>query len=452
MATSRAGMVLGAVGVVLLTTACGSIAPGAVAAEEFTDHFSAAHPDHVLEAVTTATDELPWVSGRMAGSLILADDTPPEVLTTILEDVTTWEPDADATYDGVGVQANGVCLYASDSQRELKHLLRDRLYAEGLALQGTWGCPNWSESQEPPYRGDLDQLVQDTATVRSVWEEPDGGLRVVAAITDPTGSVDHVWSTLPETLPEVLTAIDQEHAVLRFAMTDDGLRVAVPTTTRIDELQRLADTTAGPDLTVQVMQGSLDPGQAEDLDALAPLGDALRTVPGVESVIIEHDRVTLATRDVQAVRGIYDAALEHPEFHDGLALRIRHDRLVPDADQVSFFYEVPSGSTGHLLPVFVELADLRIVNRLWVSGSPDAGDSSGTGDLSLMVNFTTPLPEALPHVKGMLPDGIRIKATGADHRETVTFTTAPTLAEDDLNSIYVIPDLDAIAQAWNSAG
>lgn len=444
--TTRTLTALTALSLALVTSACGSIAPGATAAEEFTQHFSSGYPDHVLEAVTTATDELPWVGGAMGGSLILADDTPPDTLAAILEDVTTWEPDADADYDGVGVLANGLCLCGSDIQQDQKQQLRDRLYAEGLALQGTWRCPNWLHSHEPPYRGELSELMQDTATVRSLWEKEDGELRVVADVSTPAGSVDHAWATLPESLPDVLAAVGEEQVVTTFDLTDGALRIAVPPTTRLAEAQAVAEAAAGPDLTVQVMQGSLDPQLSERLASLAPLGEALQPVPGVETVLVEQDRITLSTRDVGAVRGIHDAALEHPEFQDGLALRIRYDRIVPDADHQSFFYEHPSGSTGERLPVFEELAALRTVTRLWVT------ESRPEVNLDVQVNFTRPLADALPQVKGIVPDGIRMKATGPDHRETVSFTTARTLARDDLRSSYESPDLGAIASAWNDAG
>lgn len=447
MQTTRPLMALTALSVVLATSACGSISPGASAAEEFTEHFSSAYPDQVLEVVTTASDELPWVSGEMGGSLILADDTPPDTLAAILEDVTTWEPDADADYDAVGVQANGLCLYGSDSQQEPKTHLRTKLYAERLALQGTWRCPNWLRSYETTYRGELSQLMQDTATVRSLWGEEDGELRVVADISTPSGSVDHAWATLPQTLPDVLAAVGEDHPVKVFDLTDGDLRIAVQPTTELTDLQAVAEAAAGPDLTVQVMQGSLDSQQSERLDALAPLGDALRSLPGVETILVEQDRVTLSTRDLGAVRGIYDAAMEHPEFQDGLALRIRYDRLVPDADQLSFFYEHPSGSAGERLSVFEELAALRTVNRLWVADSRQEGVN-----LDVQVDFTRPLVDALPQVKEILPDGIRLKVAGADHRDSVTFTTARNLSADDLRSLYEIPDLGAIAQAWNDAG
>ncbi|USQ80629.1 hypothetical protein NF556_02920 [Ornithinimicrobium faecis] len=426
---------------VLLTSACGSISPAQSAAEEFESHFTSTYPDEVLEAVTTASGKWPWARGDMSGSLVLADDTSPEQLATILDDVTAWAPEENSSYDGVGVLANGLCLSSSDPQLEHKHLLRDRLYAEGLALQGTWPCPTWL-SGTTQYTGTLAELMQDTETVRSLWTEADGELRVVAAVNTPHGAVDHVWTQIPQTAHEVLTAVRQEHPLRTFELTDAGLRVAVTATTRIDELQELADGVAGADLIVEVMQGSLDADKAAQIEELAAVVDQVRAVPGVTAAEVPlPGQLVIGVEDSAAIRAAHEAATTHPDL-GAARVEITLDAQDPEDEWARHRYFWAQGGTEEALDAFLALTAHDTVSFVSLSNTPAPSAS---------VNLTVPLADGFAHLKPALPDGLPVEVSGSDALASVEFTAARTLAPDDLTSRFTTPDLDQLASDWNAA-
>lgn len=427
--------------VVLLTSACGSIAPAQSAAEEFEAHFTAAYPDAVVEVVTTAAGKWPWARGEMSGALVLADDTSQQVLTTILDEVTTWQPDENSSYDGVGVLANGLCLSSADSQQEHKLTLRERLYAEGLALQGTWPCPTWLGG-ESTYQGSVQELVQDTEVVRSLWSTADGDLRVVADLSEPHGSVDHSWITLPDTLPEVLTALQQEHPIRTFELTDAGLRVAIPTTTRIGELQEVADTTAGPGLTVQLMQGSLDAEKAAQIEELAAVADHVREVPGVTGADASlPGQLVISVEGTEAVAAAHEAAVTHPDIGSA-RVEIALDAQDPDNEWARHRYFWQQGGTDEALAAFIALADHEAVSFVQLGNSADP---------TVSVTLAVPLADGFAQLKPVLPAGLAAEVTGVDALASVEFTTARTLAPGDLTSRFTTPDLDQLTSDWNAA-
>lgn len=436
------GLAVVAVTAALLTSACGSLSPGHAAAEEFEEHFTSAYPDVVLEAVTTAADKWPLVGGQMGGSLVLADDTPPDLLESILEEVLTWQTGENASYDGVGVMANGLCLTPGDEQQDLKLALRDRLYAEGLALQGAWGCPSWLGGTSL-YSGTVAQLAQDSATVSGLWSESDGALRLVANVNEPYGTVDRLWADVPESLPDVLTAIGQEHAVKTFELTDSGLRVAVAATTRLPELQEIADGLAGADLVVEVMQGSLDAEKATQIEGLADVADEVRTVPGVLGVDVQQPlQLVVAVEDAAAVRAVHETATAHPDLGSA-SLQITLDAADPDDEWARHRYFWQPGGSDEALQAFLDLAASPSVSFVQLTNGAEPRAS---------VDLAVPLADGFATLKDLVPDGMSLSVTGSDALASVEFTAARTLDPDDLQTRFTTPDLGRLARDWNAAG
>lgn len=445
MRTSRSLVLAASAALVMTTSAC-SISPAHSAAEDLTEHFTTTYPDHVLEAQTSAADHLPFVPGDLTATLVLADDTPPEALTEILGALVAWEPDNGASYQPVGVVANGLGICVEDPQQGAKVALRDQLYAEGLALEGQWGCSRGFAVTEPQYAGALDVLLRDTETVRPMLTGDAADLRLLASVDTPYGSIDHGWTTLPDTLAPTLDAVAAEHPVQTFALTDDGLQVAVQPTSDATALLAVAEAAAGPDLPVQIMQGSLDPDQAAGNAERAHLLDALSAVDGVDGVRLDPQHyVAVGTSDISALRAIYDTAMELPEFRETETLRITYSAPGSDGTSVQHDYSHPPGADEAHLDLFGSLVEHEVVTRVALS---DRGPEGARLTLAL----TGTLPESLPQVKDLLPDGIQVTAEGADWREVVDFTTARTLEPGDIETNRTIPDLDAITRAWNDAG
>lgn len=424
----------------LLLAGCASAWPTSNARERFVDHFTTSYPDHVVETITESSEKVPFAGGELSGVVVLTDETPPEVFGQVLEEVLSWETGNAASFEGVGVLANGVCVFASDDQRELKQHLRDRLYAEGLALQGTWPCPTWL-GQETAYEGSLQELAEDTGTVRDLWGEADGALRVVADVHTPYGSVDHVWTTLPDTLPDVLTAIGQEHPVKTFELTDDSLRVAVAATTRVTELQELAEGVAGDDLAVEVLQGSLDADRAAQIEALAPVAERVRAVPGVTGVDVRQPGgLVVSVEDTDTVAAAQEAAVTHPDLGSA-TVEITLDARDPDHQWARHRYFVSSGGTDEALEDFVELIGHEDVSVVQFRNYAEPSAS---------ITLRIPLSDGFAQLRPVLPDGLAVSVTGSDAIASVEFTVARTLAPEDLSSRFTTPDLDQLARDWNA--
>lgn len=444
MRTSHS-LVLAAGAVLVMTTSACSLSPAHSAAEDLTEHFTTAYPDHVLEAQTTAADQLPFVPGDLVATLVLADDTPPEALTEILGELVAWEPGNGATYQPIGVVANGVGICVDDPQQDAKVALRDQLYAEGLALEGTWGCSSGFVVTEPQYAGALDVLLRDTELVGPLLTGDAAELRLLASVDTPYGSIDHPWASLPETLAPTLDAVAAEHPLQIFALTDEGLQIAVRPTSETSGLLEVAEAVAGPDLPVQIMQGSLDPDRSTGFAERAHLADALGAVAGVDAVRLDpQSYVSVTTSDLGAVRDIYDAAMELPEFRETETLRITVAAPGPDGTSLRHDYSHPPGADEAHLDLFGALVEHEVVTRVSLS-------DPGPEGARLTLSVTDTLPSSLPQVKGLLPDGLQVTAQGADWREVVDFTTARTLEANDIVTNRTIPDLEAIARAWNDA-
>lgn len=430
-----------AIAIVLTTSACGPVSPAHSAAEQFEQHFTTTYPDEVLEAVTEAAGKWPWARGDMAGSLVLADDTSPEQLATILDDVTTWQPEENSSYVGLGVLVNGICLSPEDSQVELKRLLRDRLQAEELALQGTWPCRTWGTS-EWNYAGSLQDLMQDAEVVRGLWTEADGELRMVATVNTPHGTVDHVWAALPDTLPDVLTAVRQEHPVRTFELTDAGLRIAVTATTRIDELQDLADGVAGDDLVVEIMQGTLDADKAAQIAELAAVVDEVRTVPGVTGADVHQPgHLVIGVESSEAIAAAHEAAVTHPDLGSA-SVEITLNAQDPDNEWARHRYFWQQGGSDEALGVFIDLVEHEAVSSVQLRNRAAP---------SVSVTLSSPLADGFAQLKPILSDGLAVEVSGNDELASVEFTAARTLAPEDLSTRFTTPDLDQLANDWNAA-
>ena len=429
----------------VLVSGCGATFPGVAAAEDFADHFTAAHPEHVVEAVTQSDAKLPWVGGRMSGLLVLADDTPPEALDQILTEVAEWEPEHSSSYEPVGVVANGVGVCLGDDQVDLKRELREALYAEQEALAGEWLCPQWGvpEGIPPEYAAPLADFTRDTALVTELLGDSD--LVVHAKLSDPWGSVAGPWTEVPPQLEQTLAAVAAAHQVMSYGYDDEqGLRVAVPPTADLSDVQTLAEEVAGPDLPVEIVQGSLDPERAAELEQLAPVADDLRSVPGVASVGVLPHSITVSIEDPGAAQAVRDTALEHPEFAE-VSLRIEFPVVADDGRTTYHRYTLQPGAAGDEVALFRQLIDADLLEAASLA---EPADGTATG---LNLTLDAPLADGFPRLKALLPEGLRVVAQGTDGHATVEFTTARTLQADDLETRWTTPDLEQLARDWNAA-
>lgn len=449
MQTSRPLAIVAACSVALLATGC-AIDAGHDAERNFIEHFTSTYPDQVVDTTTFAAESLPFTGGQMAGAVIVADDTPPEDFATILDDVATWDAGRGVTYDPLGVVGNGVGVCLTDEHQEQKQALRDALYADGLALEGQWPCPQRLKATESIYQGTLAQGMQDAETVRRLWDGP-GEFRLVGEFTEPWGTVDYPWPDLPPTLDDALHAVEAEHDIVGFELTEAGLRIAIAPTGGLEQAQESAQAAAGADLPVQLLQGSLDAAKADQFGGLADIADDLRTVPGAESVsVTQVGGVAVTTRDAGALAAIVDRALTHEDFAAEGQLVIRVIHPGPDGQNETSTYTRWPGGTGELLPVFEQLLDQDVVSWIAMTDplpSPNPDDPPIPG---LKIRLTGTVVDGLPQLRSALPDGLLVTVTGADHRDTVDFTTAPRLSASDLDSIFTVPDKEAIAKAWNA--
>jgi len=457
MRTTRSLAVLATASLALLVSGCSAF-PGPEAQEEFTEHFTSTYPEHVVDTQTASSGKMPFMGATMEGSLVLADDTPPEIFATILDDLTAWEPDAGGvTYEPVGVVANGVGVCMGDEQQEQMQSLRDALYAEGLALQGSWPCEEPIYGSATTYRGSLADVTRDAEVVKRIWDGS-GELRLEAGVFPPSGTIDHAWVEIPDTLEATIEAVAAEQEIVTFELTDEGLRIAVTPTAGLEATQEAATAVAGADLPVTLMQGSLSPERAAAMADIAHIPDALRTVEGVTSVSVNahNNTVAVATEDPAAVHGIYDTATEHPEFDEDLHLQIVVNLPGVDGTTPNHFVRYPGGD-DELLPLFLDLLASEDVTRLWISSplpvfDPDNPQPGRPTVPGVRITVAGPVVESVPELRGILPDDLRVNLTnGEDHRDSVDLTTAPTLTADDVDSIFTIPDLEAIAAAWNAA-
>lgn len=440
----RTSTALAAVAGLLLTAGCGALSRGHDAADEFTEHFTSTYPDYVVEATPSAADELPF-SGKVSGTLVLADDTPPEMLDQLLGEVETWTPETSVGYTGMGVVANGLGICLDDPQRAAKLDLRTALYAEGLALQGSWGCPPWPTSTEQTYRGTLAHLLADTESVREVFGEGPG-LVLHAEVSDPWGRVTGPWTELPTTLPDTLEAVAAIHGISAFRLEGDTLTVNAAGSRDLTEARAAAERAAGQHLTVQVLQGSLDPEEATANEALLTVVEDLREEPGVAGVHAVRGIVEVSSEDPAALRAIHDAALGHPDMPADTGLRIRIVEPGETSPVAGSAYSRSAGSTGDdHLDAFAALVALPTVREAGM-GEPPAG-APAVLDVTLATGFT----EGIASLRAVLPDGMEVTAHAPEGFDRVELTTARTLTEDDVSTAFTAPDIGAIVEAWNTA-
>lgn len=433
----------------VLVSGCGAAFPGGAAADEFTAHFTAAHPEYVEEAVTQSDGKFPYLGGRMTGALVLADDTPPEVLTQIFDEVIAWQPEENASYEPVGVQANGVGLCLDDPQLESKLDLRDALHAADEALAGRWACPLWGvpEGIPPWYSAVQDDFTRDTALVTELLG--DSELVVHAKVSEPSGTVESTWTEVPPHLQETLDAIAAAQRVQSFEYDDaQGLRVAVPPTTDLTATQAIAEEAAGPELPVEITQGSLDPARATVLEQLGPVADDLRAVPGVASVGVVPDSITVVVEDPEVAQAVRDTALEHPEFAQ-VSLRIEFLAVADGVRSTYHRYLIRPGAAGGQVELFQALTDADI---LQVATLMEHADGEGEGEgTHLTLTLDAPLAQGFAQLKAVLPDGIWVEVKGNDSHAVVEFRTARDLAADDLETRFNTPDLAQLARDWTAA-
>lgn len=435
---ARLGVVgVGAVIAGLLFSGCGPVNAGSAAAERFEQAVRADYDEWVEGFNLSEHNTLPF-AGSANGSVLLRAETPPEVFDEVLAFVEQYPDDR---FEASGVQANGIGVCVGDAARDAKHELRAALHAAGGALQGEWRCPPRPGDPDVGYHGDFAAFAADLPLLRSAAAGLGGPLTLQGSVTDPDGSVSGALDALPASAPAALEAIAAMAEVVRFALVDAQLTVAIVPTADPAPVQAAADAAAGDDLTVQVVLGSLDPSEQATYADLAPLLDELRALPGVDGVEARTLEVTLRTSDAAGVQALGEAALEHPEFHDpqaGLSLRIE----LGGGDRPTTYWRPADASTDHLAR-FAALVQREDVTEVTLN------EASGSGNAWLAVRVTGTLADAAV-LKPDLPVGIPVQLYGEANRNAARFTVAGQLTIDDLGSVRDEADGQAFLDAWNA--
>lgn len=435
-------LALASAGAVLLS-GCGSAWPASDAEERFVEHFSTTYAEHVVSTTTQSSGKWPYAGGELSAQVVLADDTPPELFDQITQEVIAWDPDNSTTYDGRGATANGLGVCAGDEQREAKQELRHGLYAEGLALTGDWPCTTWERTEGAPYQASVADFSTDGTTVRALLGEDGADLWVRAELREPWGSVDARWVSVPPQLEDTLAAVGEVMPIRTFEFTQaQGLRIAVPATSDLRAAQQAAEEAAGPDLPVEVVQGDLDPVKAAEIEALAPVADHVRAVPGVIDVTARPGHLVIAVDDPGTITAAVQAATTHPAL-GAASVELNLDASGPDDEWARHRYFWDRGGSDEILDVFVELVGHEAVSSVQVS------NRAATPTVS--VTLSHPLADGFGDLKPVLPDGLSVKVAGHEALPSVEFISARTLAPEDLTTQFTTPDLDQLASDWNAA-
>ncbi|GAA1423841.1 hypothetical protein [Agrococcus citreus] len=426
-----------AVAAALLLSGCGPVNAGSAARDQVEAALEAEFGEHIEELRISSTNDLPF-TGRAFGSVVLLPETSPEVFAEVVAFVASFQP-SSASFDGSGVQANGVGVCVGDPQADRKLELRDALHAAGASLAGEWSCATRATDDALPYAGTAADLDADADLLRSI--ELPSGLRLEGSLSEPDGRVSVAIDRLPDTVGETLAAVGAAAEIAQFALEDGVLTIAIAPTADPAPVQAAADAAAGRDLRPRVVLGSLDPAEQARFEELAPLLDALREIPGVDGVEAASTGVTLRTLDPRQVTAVHDAAVAHPELAD-LALTI----LVGDGTAATgaLEYSRPRGAQSDSIDAFAALAVDPGVADLTVR------EAAVGGDRWVVVELTGELADMV-RLKPVLPIGAPAQLSSATSGETVRLTIADPLAPDDLDDVAGTVDREALADAWNAA-
>lgn len=419
----------------LLLVGCGPVNAGSAAEDAFAVALDAAHGDWVEELRTSASNTLPF-AGDAYGSVVLRDDTPPDVFAAVYEFVTTYPA---SNFDGSGVEANGVGICIGDPQARAKQQLRDALFSAGATLAGDWRCPPSANSEPLPYRATLADFDTDQRRVRSVGAG--AGLTLEASISEPAGTVAAPFDAVPDTLAATLGAVAEETEVRQFALTGTDLVIAITPTGDLSPVQAAADAAAGPALQVQIALGSLDATEQAVYAELAPLIDELRQIPGVDSVTANTQGIVLRVPDAQRVAAIHDAAMTQPELDEiGVTILVGEGTHAEGASQ----YVRPIGGASEHIGGFVELLDTAGVTQVTVH------EAGGGRSIWFAVDVAGPLLDTV-QLRPMLPIGADAQLGSELEGSALRLTIADQLRAEDVWDASDTVDLGAFVAAWNAA-
>lgn len=423
----------------LALAGCGAVNAGSAVEEEFNEAIRGEHGDLIVETRVNAHNDLPFAGGASA-TVVVRPEASAEEFAAVLEDVLSFGP-STGDYDGVGVIANGVGVCAPDPQREAKQALRDALHEGGVSLAGEWACPPASGDDPRPYVGTLAQFDADLGVVASVGGAP--GLHLEAWLSEPSGKISGPLDELPDTLGESVDAVADLEDIVDFEVVEGSLNIAITPTSDPAAAQAAAEAVAGPDLSVEVVLGSLDPAQQTEYAALGPLLDDLREVPGVVEVETSTHVVTLRTMDPEQVVAIQEAALAHEEFENRLTLEI----LVGEGTQATGAaeYTRPLGGERDGIALFHDLVTHPGVSHARVQ------EPSPTVEAWITVDVVGPLTD-VADLRSLLPVGVEVQASSDQDNRSVRFTIADTVSADDFYSVHDDTDVAGLVAAWNAAG
>lgn len=450
----RAPLVTGAAAVLVLGSGCGSLDPAAEGAEELHAYFAQTYPDHVVDTPTTTSNELPWM-GSLYATVLLAEDTPADVLQRVYQDLLDFDAPARVTYVPVGIGANGVGICADDPHQEDKQRLREALRAAGQSLRGSWACPLHGRSDNIDYLGDWEQFLVDTDLVQGLPGDADD-LELFARIRDVdvrggavTGIVSGSWSQIGgiEQVVPALEAASRNAEIRTFTLTGSSLTVAVQPTGSLDIAQQAARQAAGTDLHVELTQGSTDPAQQTWFAQLAPLADELRVLGPVSAVTADSAGLTVITSDPTAVAQIAAVIDAHPEALELTRVTMQVERLSAEGTSRDLSrYEQHPGSAGEFAAAFAALLD---VPDLFATNVTERDPDQPA---RIVLRLGPDALQGLADAKAVLPRGAQVVALGATEHGGIEFTVADQLRVEDISRpLLREEDLSEIVRVWNEA-
>lgn len=421
----------------LLVTGCGPVNAGTAAREEFEAQLDADFGEHVEEVRISDDNTLPF-AGRAFGSVVLRPETPPDVLESVFELVTTFRS-AAGSFEGSGVVANGVGICVGDPQIDAKRELRSALHAAGASLSGEWPCSTGGVQEPEPYWGPAADLDADVALIRSL----DGatGLRLEARLTDPPGTASGLVEELPDTAGAALAAIAAAAEVVAFELKGGALTVAIDQQGDTDAALSAAEAAAGPDLAVHVVLGSLDPSEQAELAELEPVLEELRRVPGVAGAEATVDGIAVRTLDPAQAPAVLEAATSAEALVDrSITILVGEGTAAMRAAE----YVRPAGATTGSFDAFAALVADSGVSDVTVREA--GGGREGWVDIEL----TGPLLDAV-RLKPVLPTGVDGRLSSVADESSIMWTIADPLRDEHVSSGVGDVDLAAFITAWNAA-
>lgn len=455
---SRFAAVLTSAGLVLGLGAC-SIAPADSVSDDFEEHFTQEYPDHVVDARPQADSALPFL-GQVQGRVVVAPDTPIEVIDAMLVDLEEFSGTWRVSYTGIGVLANGVGICLAQDRDAERRELREILATTTAELTGTWNCPspNVTDPRADYQAPDIAALLADAELVTGAAREGSqsaGPLPVIGMVNERRGRVDTTWEQLAATgeLADTLSWLHQSIGTRSWSIEGDRLVITIEPTTDTDQFAAEVTQRLGPasTLTVDVITEAGDGTAERDPVDTSQLADALRdAIPDARVTGYSWGlRVSLPGTDQ-----LDAAAAVVADFHRDDSHRDDSHPAIPviiGASTTSGQVELPANQQieyrmeageQRYLPLVHALIEAPGVSRGWVS-DPAAGPPA--------ISITVQDAATVAALKPILPTGSSLTVAGITQYRTIEFIVADQITAADISSNHVNFDADEIVDLWNAA-